>query len=145
MVAGTSVAETAVAGTATASAAGYGLGSPAVPQTAVADEARPKRLWVRTPIIPGMTDRPDNVRGLARFMLEATGAFGAGPALVERWELCAFNNLCSGKYRSLGRPWELEGAPLMGASELGALVGAAVAEGWPADRIRWTGMTRNES
>jgi len=28
---------------------------------------------------------------------------------------------------------------------MGALAGAAVAEGWPADRIRWTGMTRKES
>jgi pyruvate formate lyase activating enzyme len=98
-----------------------------------------KRLWVRTPIIPGMTDSEDNVRGIARFLVsEAQGR-------VERWELCAFNNLCSGKYRSLGRTWELEGSPLVRAAEMGALVGAAVAEGWPADRIRWTGMTRHES
>ncbi len=98
-----------------------------------------KRLWVRTPIIPGMTDSLDTVRGIAKFLVsEAMGR-------VERWELCAFNNLCSGKYRSLGRSWELEGAPLVSAAEMGALVGAAVAEGWPADRIHWTGMTRHES
>lgn len=103
-------------------------------------EKRPgKRLWVRTPIIPGMTDSEDNVRGIARFLVaEAMGS-------VERWELCAFNNLCSGKYRSLGRNWELEDSPLVSAAEMGALVGAAVAEGWPADRIRWIGMTRHES
>ena len=101
--------------------------------------ARPKRLWVRTPIIPGLTDREDNVRGIARLL--ASEAMG----LVERWELCAFNNLCSGKYRSPGTPWELEDAPLLGAEEMGGLVGAAVAEGWPADRVRWTGMTRRES
>ena len=100
---------------------------------------RGKRLWVRTPIIPGLTDSEDNVRGVAAFLArEAAG-------LVERWELCAFNNLCSGKYRSLGRAWELEGAPLKRAEEMGALVGSAVAEGWPADRVRWTGMTRRES
>lgn len=98
-----------------------------------------KRLWVRTPIIPGMTDSEGNVRGIAKYLVaEAMGR-------VERWELCAFNNLCSGKYRSLGRNWELEGSPLASAAEMGALVGAAVAEGWPADRIRWTGMTRHES
>lgn len=106
---------------------------------AQAEKHQEKRLWVRTPIIPGMTDSADNVRGIARFLVsEAMGR-------VERWELCAFNNLCSGKYRSLGRSWDLEGAPLLSATEMGALVGAAVAEGWPADRIRWTGMTRHES
>ncbi len=98
-----------------------------------------KRLWVRTPIIPGMTDTEDNVRGIARFLVsEAMGR-------VERWELCAFNNLCSGKYRSLGRSWDLEGSALVRAAELDALVKAAVAEGWPADKIRWTGMARHES
>lgn len=98
-----------------------------------------KHLWVRTPIIPGMTDSEDNIRGIARFLVqEAMGH-------VERWELCAFNNLCSGKYQSLGRRWELEGSDLVSDAEMGALVGAAVAEGWPADRIRWTGMTRQES
>ena len=100
---------------------------------------RPKKLWVRTPVVPGMTDSIDNIRGIAKFLkAEAKDA-------VERWELCAFNNLCSGKYLSLGGPWELAGTPLMGASEMGALVGVAVAEGWPAERIRWTGMTRYES
>lgn len=100
---------------------------------------RAKRLWVRTPIIPGLTDTEDNARGIARFLAaEASG-------LVERWELCAFNNLCSGKYRSLGRAWELEAAPLKSAAEMGALVGAAVAEGWPSDRVRWIGMTKRES
>jgi pyruvate formate lyase activating enzyme len=103
------------------------------------DGARPKRLWVRTPIIPGMTDSADNVRGIARFLLAEAGDS------VERWELCAFNNLCAGKYQSLGKEWQLAGTQLMGAPEMGALAGAAVAEGWPADRIRWTGMTRKES
>lgn len=100
---------------------------------------RPMALWIRTPIIPGYTDFEDNVRGTARMLArEATG-------LVDRWELCAFNKLGAGKYEALGRAWPLAGAPMMGAQEMGALVGAAVAEGWPADRIAWTGMTRRES
>ncbi|PKL24875.1 MAG: glycyl-radical enzyme activating protein [Spirochaetae bacterium HGW-Spirochaetae-3] len=105
----------------------------------LADEGgRPKRLWVRTPIIPGLTDSEGNVRGIARFLLaEAAGS-------VERWEMCAFNNLCSGKYRSLGRVWELESAPLKSASEMDALVAAAVSEGWPSDGVRWIGMTKRE-
>lgn len=94
-----------------------------------------KRLWVRTPVIPGLNDDVATVRGIARLLVaEAAG-------LVERWELCAFNNLCLGKYRSLGRPWELEHAPLMSAAGMGARVEAAVAEGWPEEKIGWIGMT----
>jgi len=132
------IAESAVPRPAAAGAANSG-GVRAQGLQARGGAGKGKRLWVRTPIIPGLTDSQENVRGIARFLVsEAMG-------LVEYWELCAFNNLCSGKYRSLGRSWELEGSPLVSAEELGALVGAAVAEGWPADRIRWTGMTRHES
>jgi len=100
---------------------------------------RPKALWIRTPIIPGFTDFEDNIRGTARLLArEAAG-------LVERWELCAFNKLCAGKYAALGQDWELASAPMMGAAELDALVDAVVAEGWPAERVAWTGMTRAES
>src|SRR6056297_2207847 len=49
---------------------------------------REKRLWVRTPVIPGMTDRRENIAGIARLILEQ------GEDGVDRWELCAFNNLC---------------------------------------------------
>jgi len=119
------IARSAIAGSAAGSSGGAGRAG--------------KRLWVRTPIIPGMTDSEETIRGIARFLVaEARGS-------VERWELCAFNNLCSGKYRSLGLDWELEGAPLLSVAAMEALVGAAVGEGWPADRVRWTGMTRNES
>lgn len=95
-----------------------------------------KRIWVRTPVIPGMTDSEENIRGIARILLEE------GRDLVERWELCAFNNLCADKYRSLGGEWELSDAPLMEKAQMESLVRAAVDEGWPAGRIQWTGMTR---
>ena len=98
------------------------------------DRAR-TRFWVRTPIIPGLADSPGMIEGIARFLVES------GAVSVERWELCAFNNLCREKYRQLGGEWELAASPLMEADRMDRLVDAAIRAGWPADRIRWTGMT----
>ncbi len=97
------------------------------------DRAR-KRIWVRTPVIPALTDSPSMIEGIARFLSDSAGD------AVERWELCAFNNLCREKYRQLGGEWELAESPLMRAEDLDRLVDAAVRTGWPPDRIRWTGM-----
>ncbi len=98
-----------------------------------------KRLWIRTPIIPGMTDSRTNIAAIARFLF--TEALDA----VDRWELCAFNNLCRDKYRQLGLDWELAGTPLMDAPAMEGLVSTAVGEGWPEEKIRWSGMTRRAS
>ena len=87
------------------------------------------RLWIRTPVVPGATDGEDNIRGIA----ELLGQYGGA---VERWELCAFNNLCAAKYRSLGRIWEFEGAPLMGKAKMEKLLDIAKSTGLDA---RYTG------
>ena len=58
-------------------------------------------LWIRTPLIPGMTDSPENLRRIARFISEQL------QGSVGRWELCAFNGSCSPKYRRLGQNWPL--------------------------------------
>ncbi|MCL1929350.1 MAG: glycyl-radical enzyme activating protein [Treponema sp.] len=59
------------------------------------------RVWVRTPIIKGATDSEENIA--------AIGSFIANAGLPERWELCAFNNLCLDKYRRLDREWDHSG------------------------------------
>jgi len=91
-----------------------------------------KKVWVRTPIIPGMTDREENIRGIAALLLEAEER-------VDRWELCAFNRLCLGKYQQLGVDWELATQPLLTSSRMQALVAAAVAAGWSRSKISATG------
>jgi len=96
-----------------------------------------KSLWVRTPIIPGMTDRLDNITGIARYILDN------GEGMVDRWELCAFNNLCRDKYRRLGRSWELEHAELLTAERMNELTAAAVSEGIDPHRVGWNGIVRN--
>ncbi|MBU0934984.1 MAG: glycyl-radical enzyme activating protein [Spirochaetes bacterium] len=92
------------------------------------------KIWVRTPVIPGMTDREENIQGIAALLLEEE-------ALVERWELCAFNNLCTAKYHQLGVDWELAASPLMPAGRMQQLVEAAVAAGWTKEKVAATGTT----
>jgi len=92
------------------------------------------RLWVRTPIIPGATDSEENIRGIG----EVLKAYGGA---VARWELCAFNNLCGSKYRSLGREWEFEGVPLAPRKKMEQLCEIAKSTAACPD-IRWTGATK---
>lgn len=61
------------------------------------------KLWIRTPIIPDSTSNLENIKAIKKFINE--NIYEA----VERWELCAFNNLCSSKYQRLGRVWQYEG------------------------------------
>jgi pyruvate formate lyase activating enzyme len=103
----------------------------------------PTRLRIRTPIIPGATDTAENITAIARFIAaELADVF-------ERWELCAFNNLCKDKYARLGQEWVFANAPLMRAAEMDELLLAAKAplEGAlleDSEKIRWTGAVRLE-
>ena len=59
-------------------------------------------IWVRTPLIPGASATEENIRAIARFLR---------PYMqngVSRWELCAFNNACTVKYRKLRRSWRFQ-------------------------------------
>ncbi len=61
---------------------------------------KPPELWIRTPVIPGYTNDPANIRAIGTFIRETLGN------RVSRWDLCAFNNLCSDKYAGLGMEWK---------------------------------------
>lgn len=93
-----------------------------------------KRLWIRTPLIPGATAAPENIEAIGAWLRE-----NAGDA-VERWELCAFNNVCASKYRELRREWPYAGVPLMGEGEVRAL--AAAAERHMRGKTAVSGLTR---
>lgn len=82
--------------------------------------ARNVSLWIRTPIIPSATDDEDNIREIAAFLQEEAINF-------ERWELCAFNNLCVSKYERLGFDWEYSHADLVSKDKLNQLLEAAKA------------------
>jgi len=99
------------------------------------DHIYPKTIWVRTPVIPGMTDTAENIRGLGEFIRNnLTGA-------VSRWELCAFNNLCRDKYKRLGFDWPLSDLALPEKAQMEALADVARSAVTPAI-VSWSGSTR---
>ena len=97
-------------------------------------EQNGKCLWVRTPIIPGATDDAENIRAIGEILAPLAG--------IERWELCAFNNLCASKYKSLGLAWEYEGVPLQTRDGMNELCAIAKSTNACPD-IKWTGAARN--
>ncbi|GAB4310157.1 MAG: hypothetical protein Kow0069_10130 [Promethearchaeota archaeon] len=90
--------------------------------------------WVRTPLVPGHTATPENVRAIGRFIAENLPT-------VERWDLCAFLNLCRAKYERLGLDWALKDVELMEAGELDRLVEVARESGVTCE-VAWSGMAR---
>ena len=64
------------------------------------------------------------------------------PDAVERWELCAFNNLCRDKYTRLGLEWQFAATPLLSRSELDQAGESARASGFDPQRVFVTGAAR---
>ncbi len=97
---------------------------------------RPCELWVRTPIIPGATDQPENIAAIGRHI--AAAARGK----VTRWELCAFNNLCRDKYDRLGRAWDFAENSCLTAETMAGLADIARASGVDPAIVHWSGSTQ---
>ncbi|MBM4451931.1 MAG: glycyl-radical enzyme activating protein [Chloroflexi bacterium] len=97
-----------------------------------------KVLWIRTPLIPGATAVPENIAAL--------GAFIAGEldGIVQRWELCAFNNLCRDKYRRLEISWKYADTPLMSKDMVDELEQCAKRSGVDPKVVIATGATKVE-
>ncbi|MET8452015.1 pyruvate formate-lyase-activating protein [Streptomyces sp. NPDC005209] len=62
-----------------------------------------KRMWIRYVLVPGWTDAPVAVDGLARFV--------AGLAGVDRVDILPFHKLGAAKYEALGLPFPLRDTP----------------------------------
>jgi len=95
-------------------------------------------LWVRTPLIPEATAEQANLRGIGAFLANQLDG------LVDRWELCAFNNLGRDKYRRLDMEWDYASTPLMTQAELDACRDWACASGFDPTRLQVTGAARIE-
>jgi pyruvate formate lyase activating enzyme len=98
-----------------------------------------KKLWVRTPLIRGATLSESNLLGIGAWLQRHLGSS------VERWELCAFNNLCREKYRRLDRTWQFAPEPLLTEAELAQAGEWARLSGFDLARISVTGSTRVET
>lgn len=97
-----------------------------------------KVLWVRTPLIPEATATCDNITSLGAFIAKNL------PGIVERWELCVFNNLCRDKYRRLGIAWRYASTPLMTKDTVRELEQCARLSGVNPELVSATGTTKAE-
>ncbi|MGK5093887.1 glycyl-radical enzyme activating protein [Deltaproteobacteria bacterium TL4] len=96
------------------------------------------QLWIRTPIIPKATATKKNIEGIGKFIsanLRNT---------VNRWELCAFNNLCKDKYERLGHHWDFDGCSLLKEELMESLAQTARSSGVEARIVHWSGSTQIE-
>ena len=98
----------------------------------------PAALWIRTPLIPGMTAREENISGIGNFIAKNL------PGIVDRWELCAFNNVCKDKYLRLGERWVLQDELLLQKESMERFARLARESGVNPDIVVWTGSTRLE-
>jgi len=95
----------------------------------------PMEIWIRTPLIPGATALEENIRAIGAFIRENI------LDVTARWEMCAFNGVCTSKYDKLGTRWAYDGTGAMAKSEIEPLKQAALSL-LPADKVIVTGMIR---
>ena len=92
------------------------------------------KVWVRTPIIPEVTDSKDKIAEIGEFIR-------AHMPNIERWELVSFNNLSKNKYKLLEKEWEYSNALLIQKNKMQDLCNLALSY---TDKATWSGMTRLE-
>jgi pyruvate formate lyase activating enzyme len=108
----------------------------------LADEIRTrapeKVLWIRTPLIPGATVTQKNLTGISAWLGANVGE------TAERWELCAFNNLCRDKYSRLDQDWVFGETELMTQADLDQAGAWARSGGFNPARVFVTGAAKLE-
>ncbi len=93
-----------------------------------------KKIWIRTPVIPGFTDQDENIIEIAQFIK-------ANLPTVERYDLLAFNNTCKDKYERLNMEFALKNTPLMSRHRMNQLLDLATKYG--VKETYWTGTVRD--
>ena len=104
----------------------------------VQENSTKKTLWIRTPLIPAATFTQANRAGISTWLAENMGD------TAERWELCAFNNLCRDKYTRLDMDWHFNQTELMTQADLDQAAAWARSGGFDPARIFVTGAHKLE-
>lgn len=95
----------------------------------------PMEIWIRTPLIPGITAQLENIRAIGTFIRENL------LDVVTRWELCAFNGVCVSKYEKLGRQWMFDGQGAMSETQIAPIRKLALSL-IPEEKLLISGMIR---
>jgi pyruvate formate lyase activating enzyme len=68
-------------------------------------------VWIRVPVVPGITDHPRNIEAIGRFVKDHLPN-------VERIDLLGYNDLCRADYEKLGLPYSLADTPRVPEAEM---------------------------
>ncbi len=95
------------------------------------------KLWIRTPLIPGATATPGNLKMISSFICEHLAD------VIERWELCTFNKICVNKYKKLDLEWTFEDVLLMNQKTVEELKKSVLSTGFDREKLVVSGLTTN--
>jgi pyruvate formate lyase activating enzyme len=87
-------------------------------------------------MIPDTTAVLENINGIGQFIAKNLSD------VVDRWELCAFNNLCRDKYLRLDQKWIFHDAELLTKDDMDTLTKTAKSSGVDPEIVFPTGLTR---
>jgi pyruvate formate lyase activating enzyme len=107
-------------------------------RNSIQSQSRRIDLWIRTPLIPGVTDTDENLLAIGHYIADHLDG------IIMRWELCAFNNLCRDQYIRLGLEWEYATTPLMSPADVQRCEQIAKKSGIRPELVLITGPTRPE-
>lgn len=91
-------------------------------------------LWIRTPLIPNATATDDNLRQIKRFIQENL------LDLIERWELCSFNNICKSKYEKMHLKWDFAEEALLPQQRIDEIRQLILGDGFPEEKLVISGV-----
>jgi len=111
------------------------LGSLSLVADHIRNVASGMKLWIRTPLIPGVTATRENIHAIGLFIRNDLSD------VVERWEFCTFNSACRSKYEKMGRLWSYADKPPMRQGEVEAVREAALSAGIDAGIVVVSGLT----
>lgn len=95
---------------------------------------RCKKIWIRTPLIPSATATHKNIDEIGTFIEKEL------LDVIDRWELCAFNNVCKEKYIKMNKKWKYEQTTLLTEKEVSSL--KSIAEKYARDLVIVSGLTK---
>jgi pyruvate formate lyase activating enzyme len=93
-----------------------------------------RKMWIRTPLIPGFTATEENIRGIGQFIVEKLGN------KAERWDLLAFNNLAKAKYERMDWVWVCKDTELLTKEQMDHFLEIAKFTG--VGNVQWSGLTK---
>lgn len=93
-------------------------------------------VWIRTPIIPGFTNQPQNIAAIAAFIRLYMPN-------VERWDLLGFNKLCKAKWERLDKLFPCAETALVSEKQMTQLI--EIASDSQIEHITWSGVTQEST